>query len=811
MLTNYLKIAWRNLTKHKLYSALNLIGLSVGLASFAFIALWINDEWSYDRFNEKADRIYRVGGKIFGDSETFEHAVSAVPLGPTLKNDYPEVEQFVRFDLNDAVVKHGNQMFVEDGILLTDPSFFDTFSYKMTIGDPKTALKDPFTVILTESLAKKYFGNKNPMGQRLVIMLHDSTGKGVPYRITGIMPDAPKNGHFTFNCLVSFETLIAHNRSELATDDAWGNNSYYTYILLKKGVDYKAFEAKLPQFYDRHVLPISRRNGVNKRTAEYKLMPLTDIYLKSNVRYEISPTSSLTNLYIFGTIGLFILLIAIINYMNLATARSMKRAKEVGLKKVMGALKSQLIGQYLLESVLLAVSALGVSLILCYSLQTAFQQMTSKAISVFDSPVLLAFMTGISIIVGLLSGLYPAFFISSYQPTAVLKGSFSRSGKGLWLRQSLVVLQFSITIILLVGILVIRSQMAFIQAKNLGYDKEALLNIKINGDIDVQRNVEPFKDDLLKNSAIKNITTSNSILAGGMGNNGLETIDNQGKKIQNSIYRLMVDYDYMTTMGMKVVAGRNFSKAFPADVRTDSTQNFIVNEAAVKAFGWNSPQKALGKPFMMSGRHGTVVGVVNDFHFNSLQHPVEPLAMLLRGFGFSRIIVKIDMQKSQQAIAHVESQWKKYFPTSHLEYAFVDKKLGEQYQAEARFSTIFLYFSLLSVLIACLGLYGLTTFATEQRVKEIGIRKVLGASITSVTTLLSKDFIKLVLIACLVAFPVAYFAMHRWLQNFAYKIDIAWWIFALAGLLAVAIALLTVSFQSIKAAFMNPVTSLRSE
>jgi putative ABC transport system permease protein len=811
MLTNYLKIAWRNLTKNKLYSALNLIGLSVGLTCFAFIALWINDEWSYDRFNEKADRIYRVASKIIGDSESFEHAVSAVPLGPALKNDYPEVEQFVRFDLNDAVVKRGNQMFVEDGILLTDPSFFDTFSYKMTVGDPKTALNDPFSIILTESTAKKYFGNENPIGQSLVIMLHDSTGKGVPYRITGIMPDAPKNAHFTFNFLVSFETLIAHNRAELATDDAWGNNSYYTYILLKKGVDYKAFEAKLPQFYDRHILPISRRYGVNKRTAEYKLMPLTDIHLKSNVRYEIYPTSSLINLYIFGTIGLFILFLAIINYMNLATARSVKRAKEVGVKKVMGAMKGQLIGQYWLESILLAVGALGVSLVMCYLFQAIFQQITDKDLSVFDSPALITFMAGISVIVGLVSGVYPAFFISSYQPTAVLKGSFSTSGRGFWLRQSLVVLQFSITIILLVGILVIRSQMAFIQTKNLGYNKETLLNLKVNGDIDVQRKIEPFKDDLLKSPAIKNMTTSNSILVGGMGNNGIETVDSQGKKIQTSIYRLRVDYDYMATMGMKLVAGRNFAKTFPTDAPTDSTQNFIVNEAAVKAFGWQNPEKAIGKPFSMSGRRGTVVGVVNDFHFNSLQHPVEPLAMVLRDFGFSRIILKIDMHQPQAAIAHIESQWKKHFPTAHLDYDFVDKKLGEQYQAEARFSTIFFYFSILSVLIACLGLYGLTAFATEQRVKEIGIRKVLGASVISVMTLLSKDFIKLVLIACLVAFPVGYFVMNRWLQNFAYKIDIAWGVFALAGLLAVVIALLTVSFQSVKAALMNPVKSLRSE
>lgn len=811
MVLNYVKTAWRNLTKNKLYTVLNIAGLSIGLTCFAFIALWIQDEWSYDRFNEKADRIYRVGGRIFSDAETFEHAVSAVPLGPALKNDYPEVEQSVRFDINDAVVKRENRTFVEDGILLTDPSFFDVFSYRLTVGDPKTALKDPYSIVLTESMAKKYFGNANPIGQSLVIMLHDSSGKGAPYTITGLMPDAPRNAHFTFNFLVSFETLIAHNRAELTSDDAWGDNSYYTYILLKKGVDHKAFEAKLPQFYDRHVMPISRRYGATKRTAEYLLMPLTDIHLKSHVRYEISPTGNLTNLYIFGTVGLFILLLAGINYMNLATARSVKRAKEVGVKKVMGVSKGQLVSQYLLESVLLAVISFGVALAFCYSFQAVFHRLTDKPISVFNAPALLGFMLSISLVVGLLSGAYPAFFISSYQPVAVLKGSFATSGKGVWLRKSLVILQFSITIVLLVGILVIHSQLSFIQNKNLGYNKDALLNVKINGDIDVQRKIEPFKNDLLKSPYIKNMTTSNSILVGGMGNNGMETVDSRGKKIQTSIFRLMIDHDYVTTMGMKIVAGRNFSKEFPADNRTDSTQNFIVNVAAVKAFGWKNPENAIGKPFMMSGRRGKVVGVVNDFNFNSLQHRVEPLAMVLRGFGFSRIILNIDSQSPHEAVASLESQWKKHFPTSYLEYDFVDKKLGEQYQAEARFSKIFLYFSLLSILIACLGLYGLTTFATEQRTKEIGIRKVLGASVVSVTTLITKDFVKLVLIACLIAFPVAYFAMDRWLQDFAYKINIEWWVFILAGLLAVFVALLTVSFQSIKAALVNPVKSLRSE
>ncbi|QMW03181.1 ABC transporter permease [Spirosoma foliorum] len=810
MLTNYLKIALRTLNKNRVYTLLNIGGLATGLTCFALITLWISSEWSYDRFNEKADRIYRVALTIINETETFDQAVSSVPIGPNLKNDYPEIENYVRFDQNDAIVKNGTQQFFEEGILLTDPSFFDVFSYHLTQGNPKTALRDPYSLVLTESMAKKYFGNQNPIGQSLTILLHDSTGRGLPYKITGVMPDAPKNAHFTFNFLASFETLIASDRRQFMSSDAWGDNSYYTYVLLKPGVDAKALEGKLPQFYEKHIAPIMRKYNVSGRT-DYTLQPLTDIYLSSHRRYEINPTSSLNNLYIFGTVGLLILLLAGINYMNLATARSVQRAKEVGVKKVIGALKSQLVSQYLIEAFVLVIISFLLALGFCQLIQPIFQLLTGKAISVTDSPGLVGFMLGISLLLGLLSGLYPAFVISSYKPTTVLKGSFSTSAKGNWLRQSLVVLQFTITVILLIGILVINNQMSFMQHKDLGYTKDALLTLNINGDRQVESNIEAFKNDVLATGLVKGMTTSNSILVGGLGNNGINTIDHQGKKVSTSMYRLAIDYDYLNVMGIKLLAGRNLSREFPTDARTDTTQNYLLNESAVKALGWKSPDQAIGKPFAMSGRQGTVVGVVNDFHFNSLQHKVEPLAMLVRGGSFARIILKLDMQHPQESIAWVESQWKKHFPTSYLEYNFLDKKLNEQYQAESQFATLFFYFSLLSVLIACLGLYGLTAFATQQRTKEIGVRKVLGASVGSIVALLSQDFLKLVLIATFIASPIAWYAMSQWLSGFAYKIDIEWWMFALAGILAIGVALLTVSFQSIKAALMNPVKSLRSE
>ncbi len=810
MIKNYFKIAWRNLIKNKTYTLLNIVGLSAGLTCFAFITLWIKDEWSYDRFNTKADRIYRVVGKYKSDAEIFEQAVTSVPMGPTLKNDYPEVENFVRFDKSDAVVKNGTQMYAEEGFLVTEPSFFDMYSYKMTQGDPKTALSDPYSIILTERMARKYFGSESPIGKTLSIMLYDSTGKGAPYKVTGVMPDAPKNAHLTFNFLVSFETLIASDRKEFMSDNAWGDNSYYTYLLLKNGASYKELESKLPQFYEKYLAPLNRKYGGAGRT-DYTLQPLTDIYLTSHRRYEISPTGSLANLYIFGTAGLFILLIAGINYMNLATSRSIQRAKEVGVKKVLGALKSQLIAQYLFEAILLAMASLLAALFLCKLFQPFFHQITDKDISVFSSPLLLSFMLAASFFLGLLSGVYPAFFISSYQPASVLKGAFSTSGKGVWLRKSLVVLQFTITIILIAGILIINNQTSFIQHKDLGYSRDAILTLKVNGDKEVTANIEAFKNDLKTNPLIRGFTTSNSILVGGMGNNGATTVDNQGKKLYSSTYRLTTDYDYLDVMGMKLLAGRNFSREFPTDERKDSTQNFILNEAAVKAFGWETPNKAIGKPFMMSGRNGKVVGIVKDFHFNSLQHPVEPIAMLLRGKEFAQILLKVDMQRPKEAIIWVENQWKKHFPTSYLDYAFLDKKLNDQYKAEERFSTIFLYFSILSMLIACLGLYGLTSFATEQRAKEIGIRKVLGASIAGIVGLFSKDFLQLILLSVVIATPIAWWAMNRWLQDFAYRIEVGWQVFALAGFMAMLIALVTVSFKAVRAAAVNPVKSLRTE
>lgn len=802
MFKNFFLIAFRNLSRNKGYTLLNIIGLSAGLTCFAFITVWVTDELSYDKFNKKADRIVRVAGSVKTEAEFFTQAVTNVPMAAAFKADYPEVENTVRFDVNNAIVKYNNKQFSEEGILLTDPSFFDVFTYKLTQGDVKTALNNPFSIILTETMAKKYFGNENPVGKVLTIFAYDTSGKGAPYKITGVMPDAPKNAHFTFNFLGSFKTLEAVY-PELLTQDGWGSNGYYTYLLVKDKSNIPTLQAKLPQFAEKHIGKEMRKW---KMHYDFTLQPITTIHLTSQRRYEIAPTGSMQYVYIFSFVGLFILLIAAINYMNLATARSVQRAKEVGIKKVLGAGRNQLIFQYLAEAVMVTFVSLLLALLLTSLLQNLLQQLSGKDLSVFQSPALIIFLIGVSLVLGILAGIYPAFFITSYKPVNVLKGAFRSSSGAVWLRKSLVVVQFSISVILIIGILVVNDQLSFIQHKDLGYERDALVALKVNGDAGVIKGYESFKNALLSNSLIKGVTTSNSLIIGGLGNGGATTITGEGKPINSSIYRFRTDQDYLKVYGMKLLAGRYFSENITAD-----SASYVLNEAAVKSFGWGSDEKAINKPFSMGGKEGRVIGIVKDFHFNTLQHPIEPVAIAARSDNFSQITVKIDMNNPAKSIQWIGDSWKKYYPASLLQYDFIDKKLNDQYQAEQRFSKFFIYFSVLSLLIACLGLLGLTAYATQQRTKEIGVRKVLGATVAGIVTMLSKDFLKLVLIAAVIAFPIAWWAMHEWLQDFAYRININWQVFVIAGTAAILLALLTVSFQAIKAAVANPVKSLRTE
>ena len=805
MIRNFFITGIRNLLKNKRYTLLNVLGLSAGFTCFAFIAVWVKDELSYDKFNVNADKIVRVVGKVTTEAETFDHAVTNVPMAKALQEDFPEVKNTVRIDKNDAiVVRYGGKQFFEDKILLTDPSFFDVFSYKLSKGNEKTALNEPYNIILTTSMAKKYFGNEDPLGKSLMILLYDSTRHGALYKITGVIPDPPSNAHFAFNFLASFKTL-EHAEPESTTEDGWASNGYYTYILLKDKNDIHKLESELPSFIERHM---GAKMKEWKMRYDFTLQPLTSIHLHSSRRYEIEPTGSMQYVFIFSTIGIFILLIAGINYMNLATARSAQRAKEVGVRKVLGAGKTELVLQYLMEAIIVSIISLLVSFAFCQLLQPVMEQLTGKSLSVFHEKGVLFFLTGIAILLGTGAGLYPAFFLTAYKPVNVLKGSMQSPAGGVWLRKTLVITQFTISVVLIAGILVVNSQLSYIQNKDLGYKKDALLALKVNGNNDVVMNFVAFKNAVLSNPLVSGMTTSNSLLGSGLGNSGATTINGEGKSITTSIYRLKVDQDYVKVHGMRMIAGRNFSENIIVD-----SSSYIINEAAVRSLGWGNPENAINKPFSMGGDGGKVIGVIKDFHFNTLQHAVEPLVILPRmpRNGFSQITMRIDMNKPAAVLKLLEENWKKYFPDYNLEYSIIDKKLQEQYKSEERFGKFFLYFSMLSLLIACLGLFGLTDYATQQRTKEIGIRKVLGASVKGIVTLISKDFLKLVLVASFIAFPLAWWVMNKWLQDFAYRIHIGWWVFIIAGGVALFIALITVSFQAIKAAIANPVKSLRTE
>lgn len=803
MIKNYFKTAWRSITKNKTYSLLNIVGLSAGLTCFTLIALWVTDELSYDKFNVNYNRIFRLVSVEKRETNVMESAMTSAPMAKALLDDYPEVENTVRLRMREEIITYRNQQVLQPGILLTDPSFFDIFSYHLIKGNTATALSEPYSIILTESTAKKYFGDKDPVGETLVMNMYDSAGYGAAYKITGVMADPPKNAHFIFNMLASFKTVEVADPSVL-TVDGWGDGSFYTYLLLKKGADYKAFSNKITYFYGKYIGELFK---TWKPIYSYQLQPLSDIHLRSNLQNEIAAKGSITQVYVFSIIGIFILLLAGINYTNLATARSAGRAKEVSVKKVVGAGKQQLILQYLSESVLIAITALLISFLFSFLLQPFYYELTGKNLSMWSSPMLLLLLVNVTIFLGIVSGIYPAIIFSGFKPAIALKGSFKSSGKGILLRKTLVVSQFVITMILVTGIVVIYSQMSFIKHKDLGYNKDALLYIKVNGNTDVIKGYNAFKNELQSSPLISGIATSNSLIVGGLGNGGAETIDNKGTPLQVNTSRLRADSDYLNVYGIKLVAGRNFIQ----HVSVDSIRQVILNETAVKKFGWENDKAAIGKPFKMGGQQGIVIGVTNDFHFNTLEETIEPLAIYPLDNHFSRITLKVDIKKADQVIALIENTWKKHFSSALFDYDFVSQQIKQQYQAEERFSKIFLCFSILSLLIACLGLYGLISYTIFQKTKEIGIRKVVGATANRIVAMLSADFLKMVLFACFISIPIAWYIMNKWLQDFAYRINLSWWMFTAAGLLVLLIAIITICFQAIKAALANPVKSLRTE
>jgi putative ABC transport system permease protein len=792
MFKNYLKIAFRNLRRHKLYSLINVSGMAIGMACCLLIILFIQDELSYDRFNEKADQIYRVAKIETRNDETVNYPLVFPVMAPKLKEEFPEVLDAVRFDRQSSVaVARENIQFIEPRFFYADANVFDMFTFPLVQGDAKTALQDPYCLVLTEDMARKYFGRENPVGKTLTIDNKED------YRVTGVLKNLPHTSHIKFDFLASICTMEAEN-PRYGKLWAW---SCYTYLLLPRGYSPSELERKLPDFVRRH------RNEEAAKALTFYLQPLTKIHLHSNLAYEIESNGDIRSIYIFSAIAFFILLIACINFMNLATARSAHRAKEVGLRKVLGADRRQLARQFLGESFILSIFALLIAVALVELSLPAFSALTGKAVRInyIDNGLIPLGLAGLLFFVGIVSGSYPAFFLSAFHPAEILRGKFRAGLKSSFFRKFLVVTQFSISIVLIVSTVVVYTQLDFIRNKKLGFDKEHLIVLSV-GEQEMRAKYEAFRNGLLQNSRILSVAASTSF-PGLIPTISKFVPEGAEDKEPLTLRNMLVDYDFIKTFGMEIKEGRDFSRHFPTDAR----EAFLINETAARQFGWDS---AVGKKLTdLDGGSGQVIGVIRDFHFRSKHQRIEPLILsILPDNRFIYFIsVKLGPGNLQESLSFLKEEWRKYSAGRPLEYVFLDENFDKLYGAEQKLSRLFSAFSFLAILIACLGLFGLASFASEQRTKEIGVRKTLGASVANIVLLFSREFTRWVLVANVLAWPIAYFAMSRWLQSFAYRVDIRLWMFLLAASLALAIALLTVSFQAMKAALANPVDALRYE
>ena len=810
MYKNYLKVALRYLWKNKAFSIINIAGLSVGLAVCLLIVLYVKDELSYDKYNAQAENIYRIDADLSFNGTQFTSAVSPAPMAPTLKKDYPQIIQYTRLrNFGDILIKKGNQNIQNHNAVFADSTFFQVFSVPIISGNPLTALNEPNSIVIDESTAKKYFNTVDVLGKSLYV--DNSTS----CKITGVIKDFPAQSHFHF----SFIRPI-HDTWHGDQDD-WLSNNYSTFVLVRPGVTQASLQKAVDGVVNNYLmkqldqqLHLSAKDLKNSTNHFiYPVMPLTDIHLNSNKSYEFEVNGNITYVYIFSVIALFILLIACVNFMNLSTARSSNRAKEVGIRKVAGSTRSALITQFLTESVLTSFLSLLLAIGLAALLLPLFNQLAGKQMAVWTlfstwlMPVLLALI----VVVGCVAGSYPAFYLSSFQPVQVLKGSIAKGFKSSWLRSGLVVFQFFISIALIIGTIVIYNQLTFIRSRGIGYNRDQVL--VINNAYALDKNIKSFRQDMLKISGVQNASVTGSLPTETAYNqNGWfasPTLDAKTVTIMTDFY---VDQNYIPTLGMQMSAGRNFSK----DFISDSTA-VIVNETSAKLLGFKNPlNEKLYRPSNY-GSNGTlnskefhIVGVVKDFNFNSMHDKVGPMIMELNE-NWGKIAMRINTKNIPALISAVESKWNSMGPGQPVTYSFLDADFNKIYNADQRTGTLFITFAVFAIFIACLGLFGLVTYAAEQRIKEIGVRKVLGASVGEIVAMISKDFIKLVLIAFVLAFPVAWWMMNKWLQGFAYRINISWWVFVLAGLLTIAIALITVSFQAIKAAMANPVKSLRTE
>ena len=818
MLKSYLKVAFRNLWKCKGFSAINIAGLAIGMAACLLILQYVSFKLSYDQFNTNAKDIYRVVNDRYQQGKLIQHGtITYSAVGKAMNDDFEDVVQNTKLRPSGGVIiRYNDKKLTEDSVLFVENSFFSMFSYPLFAGDKRSALKNPYTVILSERLARKIFEYRGNDFSQFVGKLLTIQTDSMPYKIDGICRDVPQNSHLQFNLLTSYQTIISGWGWKEADYD-FTQSDFWHYVQLKPGADYKAVNAKLDGFSKKHF----QGNKISGSDEKFYLQPLSKAHLYSDFEYEIGSTGSSTVVWGLLVIALFIIAIAWINYINLATARSVERAREVGIRKVVGGQKKQLIFQFITESVMVNIIAVLLALLIVVIVQGRFNELLQTNLTL--SYLFTKGLSGYSILIGLigivtagifLSGLYPAFVLSSFKPIMVLKGKFSNSGKGIVFRKALVIGQFSITVALIIGSMVVIRQLKFMSNKELGFNMDQVLLIDppqlTQRDSTFASRVNSFKEELKQLPAIRAAATSWSVPGGDIGRSFNVRQADSATTNRFTLRHTGVDYDYLNLYEVKLLAGRNFT---PADHNDDweKLHNTILNRSAVKLLGFSSPEAAIGKAILSGEKRWDVIGVVEDYHQKSLRYPLEPIRFMPTYGTRSLISVKMGPTDVSKTIDAIKRTYESFFPGNLFDYTFLNERFNRQYQNEQLFSKAFGIFATLAIIVACLGLFGLAMFSTIQRTKEIGVRKVLGATIPDILVLVSKDFLVLVLIASVIAFPVAWYAMKSWLENFAYRISIRWDVFAVAGLAAFVVALATISFQAVKAAVANPVTSLRTE
>jgi putative ABC transport system permease protein len=816
MIKNYWLVAIRNMNRSKVFSLINILGLAIGMTCCFLILLYVRDEISYDRFHQKADRIYRITylPKFAGLPQALP--VLSVAASPLLKNYFPEIDTSARLFQRTATIQQGISKFNEDRFFFADPAVLNIFTFSFLQGNPATALKNTFSVVLSAKTAKKYFGNESALGKTLLL-----DGQ-YPLVVSAVVADFPENSHLHLDLIANYETMFA-TINEAARKNLpynWIISHSLTYVLLKPGRQPASVDARFPSFLQKYAPP--EFSG----SIEYRLQPLTAIHLHSNLAMEIEPVSNILYVYIFLGIAFITLLIAGINFVNLSTARSLRRAKEVGMRKVLGAEKRQLIGQFLGESLLLSFGAFLLSVILVIVLLPLFNDLTQKQFtltSILSDGLLMSSFVLIFFLAGILAGLYPAFFLSGFDAASTLKREFTGgNNRGGILRRALLVFQFAASVALMIATLVVFRQLQLIRSADLGFQKDDVLVVSVKtanlntifdspNDTLYQR-LQSFRQAILLNPKVQAVTLSN--VQPGQGGVSQEVIP-EGFSAKDNLFAMdmKVDEHFIPAYGMQLVAGRNFSESFGSDRQ----QAMIINETAVKRYHWKSPQEAIGKTIIMPGPHNTinkqakVIGVVKDFHTESLFQPIDVVLMDMAPSQFNTFSIRIHPDNTAATIAFLQNKWNTWFPDKNFTYDFLDRQLDGQYAKEQQLGKIIGNFSALAVFISCLGLFGLIALVAQQRTREIGIRKVLGASVPGIIVLVSKDFLKLIVVAIAIAIPVSWLAMHQWLNSFYYRTAISWWIFLTAGLSAIGLALITIGFQALKAALADPIRSLRSE